>query len=257
LVRKRGFPVRGELIVCETYRLSPFAAWCKLREYPHLEGIIHISEAAGKWIFDIREVVKQGKQYVAKVLRIDEKRNLVNLSLKRVSKRDRKEKMNIFRKEERAEKILEQAASSIKKSLDQAYEEVGFLLQEKFGDLYTAFEEIKKDPKILDELKIDKKWSEVLLKIIESAFKEKEITIKVDLELKSYASDGVDRIKKALIELGKKSNYTIKYISAPRYMIEIRTKNPKNTQKKMKEDLDEFISNIKNLEIEGSYKFVR
>ena len=106
MARRRGYPEQGELVIVTTEKVTQFAAWCKLEEYPHLKGVIHISEAAGKWIFDVREVVKEGKQYVAKVMRVG-KKGIVDLSLKRVSRRDEKEKWNIYRKEERAEKILE------------------------------------------------------------------------------------------------------------------------------------------------------
>ncbi|MEM5805532.1 MAG: S1 RNA-binding domain-containing protein [Candidatus Aenigmatarchaeota archaeon] len=257
MVRRKGAPVKGELLVCTASKITPFAAWCKLEEYPHLEGMIHISEAAGKWIYDIREVVKKDKQYVAKVIKVDESKNLVELSLRRVSKKEEKEKMNLYRKEERAEKLLEQAAANINKTLDQAYEEVGFFLQEKFGDLYSFFEEVSKKPKILEELKIGKDWIGSFLKVIESAFKEKEIIIKAELELKSFASDGIERIKKALTELERKCNCEIRYISAPRYRVELKTKDPKTSEKKLKENLEKFIKEIRNLEIEGNYRFVK
>jgi len=257
MVRRKGMPTLRESVICTAKKITPFAAWCTLDEYSNLEGMIHISEVAGKWVYDIREFVKQGKQYVAKVVRIDTEKNVVNLSLKRVSSREEKEKLNLYRKEQRAEKILEQAGKGLKKTLDQAYDEVGYMLQEKFGDMYSAFEEIKKKPEILEELDVPKNWSSALKEIIEIAFKEKEVILRADVELKSYASDGVEKIKSSLSNFEKKSKVKVKYISAPKYRIEIKTNDPKNVEKKLREELEKLMKNTKTLGIEGSYKFVK
>jgi len=256
LVRRKGMPEWGEFVLCTVHRITPYAAWCKLDEYPGVEGMIHVSEVSGKWVHDIREFVKPNKQYVAKIVRIDYQKNHVNLSLKRVSKFDEKEKMNAFRREQRAEKILEQAAKELGKNLDQAYEEVGFLLQEKFGELFVALEEARKSKEELIKKGIPEQWADIIAKIVEKAFKEKEVAIKAELELRSYAEDGINRIKETLLEL-EKTGAEVKYISAPKYRVELIGKDPKLTEKKLVESLEAAIKKIKQLEGEGSYKLIK
>lgn len=248
-------PTTGELVICVAERITPFAAWCKIDEYD-AEGMIHISEVAGKWVHDIREFVKPNKQYVAKVVRIDEEKNLIQLSLKRVSKRDEKEKLNETRKEQRAEKLLELAGKEVNKGLKQAYEEVGFLLQEKFGSLFTAFEEIRKSKEVLQEFGISKAWINALFNVAEKNFKEKELVLKVELELKSNAEDGIERIKKVLSELSS-SGASINYISAPKYRLELKTTDPKNAEKNLRERLEAMVKSSKPMEIESTYRFVK
>lgn len=249
-------PELNELVICSTKRISPFAAWCSLEEYPNLDGMIHISEVAGKWVRDIRKFVKPNKQYVAKVVKIDKEKNLISLSLKRVSRIEEKDKWNEYRKEQRAEKILEQAAKEINKSLEQAYEDVGFLLQEKFGEIFIAFEKIRKSPEILNKLNVPKNWCEALTATIQKSFVEKEIVLKAEVELKSYASDGIERIKNLLEELKERSNTEIKYISAPKYRVELKTKDPKQDEKNLKLQLNRLIEHAKKVGVEGSYKFL-
>ena len=152
---KEGYPEEGELVVCKLTEVTQFAAWGELLEYK-LRGMIPISEAAGKWIFDVREVVKEGQVVVAKVMKIEKENNLVHLSLKRVSKIDEKEKLNEFRKEQRGEKLLELACNKLKIPLEEGYKQVGFLLIKKFGSLFDAF--IKMDREKLEKLGIDNKW---------------------------------------------------------------------------------------------------
>jgi translation initiation factor 2 subunit 1 len=257
LVSKKDMPEWGEFVLCTVTRITPYAAWCRLDEYPGREGMIHVSEVAGKWVHDIRDFVKENKQYIAKVVRIDQQKNFINLSLKRVTRQDEKQKMNTFRREQRADKMLEQAAKEVGKDMDEAYEEVGFLLQEKFGELFSAFEEIKESKEVLSELKIPKEWAKAISNVADKSFKEKETIIKADLEMKSYSSDGLNQIKEILKEVSKKTGAKVKYISAPVYRIEISTKDPKNAEKNLKEGLEEAIKQVKQLDGDGSYKLVR
>ncbi len=256
MIKRKGLPTFGELVLCTVNKISPYAAWCTLDEYENLEGMIHISEVAGKWVHDIREFVKQNKQYVTKVVRIDEQKGIINLSIKKVSKNEEKNKLNSVRKEQRAEKILEQSAQMLGKNLQQAYEEVGYMLQEKFGELFVAVEEIKKDKKVLDKLNIPKKWADTLSEVIEKTIKEKEIVLKAELELKSYSGTGINDIKKLLSGL-QKSGANVRYISAPKYRIELKTKDPKHDEKRLRENLESALKAIKQLHGEGSYKFVK
>ncbi len=257
LVKKKGIPEWGEFVLCRVTRITPYAAWCQLEEYTNAEGMIHVSEVAGKWVHDIRDFVKEGKRYIAKVVRIDRQKNFINLSLKKVTKQDEREKLNAFKREQRAEKMLEQAAKELGKNIEQAYEEVGFLLQEKFGELFAAFEEANEEKDILIKKGISKQWADAISKVIEKSFKEKEILIKAEIELKSYANDGVEKIKEVLSNLSKKTGANVKYISAPKYRVEVKTTDPKNTEKKLRECLEEVVKQIKQFDGEGSYKLIK
>jgi translation initiation factor 2 subunit 1 len=258
MVRKKGLPKWSELVLVTVEKLTPYAAWCKLVEYPEVnEGMIHVSEVAGKWVHDIRDFVKVKKQYVAKVIKIDYQKNTVNLSLKRVSKLDEKEKMNEFRREQRAEKLLEMTAKELGKTLDQAYEEVGFLLQEKFGGLSIAFEEARKSKEKLIEIGISQEWAEAIAKMAEESIQEKEFEIKAELELKSFAEDGIEKIKELLSEIEKKTGGKVKYISAPKYRVEVKGKEPKALEKKLVQELEAACEKIKKFDGEGKFKLLK
>jgi translation initiation factor 2 subunit 1 len=254
MMKRKGLPEWGELVLCTVDRITPFAAWCKLDEY-ECEGMIHVSEVSGKWVHDIREFVKPKKQYVAKVVKVDYQKNVVNLSLKRVSVSDEKQKLNSFRRSQRAEKMLELAGKELGKNLVQTYEEVGFLLQDKFGELYVAFEEAKESKENLLKKGVSKQWADAIADIVEKNFQEKEIIIKADLELKSYEEDGIKKIKEILKDIEKKTGATIKYISAPKYRIEVIAKDPKTTEKKLVHELDKVVQEMKNGE--ANYKLIK
>lgn len=253
---KQGYPKFGELVFCTARRISQFAAWCSLDEYQNLEGMIHISEAAGKWVHDIKKFIKPNKQYVAKVVKVDPSANVLNLSLKRVSHSEERSKWNEFRKEQRADNILKVIAHELDISVEQAYDKIGFKLQEEFGDLYTGFEEINKSPSLLSELGIPEKLQDSILKVLKKTFVEKEFELKAELQVSSYESDGVDRIKKLLQSL-EKSGISISYISAPKYRLELKTKNPKADTKKFEQEIQKVTDEANKMNVNVSYSMIQ
>ena len=245
MVKIKGLPIAHELVVVRISEVTQFAAWCDLLEYD-AKGIIPISEAAGKWIFDVHEVVKEGEVRVAKVIKVEEDKKLVHLSLKRVSKDDEKEKINEFRKEERGEKLLEMVAKKLGKTLDQAYEEVGYLLKEKFGSLYDAIVNIKKNTSKLEKIKVPKEWIDAITEIVEKSIREKEVEFVFELEIKSLEPNGIEIIKSILKEVEEKTGGNIRYISAPNYRLEIKTTDPKKDEKRILSALEKIKSKYNN-----------
>lgn len=253
---KQGYPKFGELVLCTARRISQFAAWCSLDEYQNLEGMIHISEAAGKWVHDIKKFIKPNKQYVVKVVKVDPKNNVINLSLKRVSHSEERSKWNEYRKEQRADNILKLIARELGVSAEDAYKEIGLKLQEEFGDLYSGFEKVNESPSLMSSLGINDKWQPVVSKVLGKFFVEKEFEIKAELEISSYEGDGVERIKKLLQAL-EKNGITVAYISAPKYRLGMKTKNPKADTKSFEQKLQRLAAEAGGMAVNASYTMIQ
>jgi translation initiation factor 2 subunit 1 len=228
------FPERGELVIATVTKVNPFSVQVTMDEYEK-EGMIHVSEVARKWVKDIREFAKVGQKIVAKVVRIDRETGYVALSLKRRSKRDSEERMKEFKKETKAERMLESVAKEKKIDLDKAYEEIGFLLQEMFGEMFKAFQMslTPEGREILEKKKIPARWIKVMSKVAEKQMEIKEVPIKVILEITCPKSGGIDIIKKVLLDAQKKYSVEVNYISAPKYSMTLYTKNPKRGEKEI------------------------
>jgi len=212
--------------------------------------MIHVSEVSGKWVRDIRKFVKMNKNYIAKVLRIDETKGHIALSLKRVAKVDKTRKIQEFRYEQKAEKILNKIARKKKITLEKAYELIGYKLQEKFKDMFEAFELASKSPEPLINRGINKEWAEIIHEVAKESITKKKIKIKAELNLKFYTDDGIEKIKELLNNLINKYGLNIKYISAPRYSVEVESDNPKLAQKELIKQLTDAVSKVKDGEAE-------
>jgi len=254
MVKRQGFPEFGEIVIVTVNQITPYSAMCKLEEYPGKEGMIHISEVSGKWVRDIKKFVKPNKTYVVRVMNVDESKGHIALSLKRVSKIDRTRKMQDYKREQKAEKILEKIAKEQKITLDKVYEEIGFKLQEEFGEIFKALDIASKSPEMLENKGIQPKWIKIIHEIAKENIQRKKIKIKAELDIKSYSGEGIDQIKNFLTNLTNKYGVNIKYISAPKYSVEIVSENPKMAKKELKENLNAAISNLKECEV--SFKII-
>lgn len=241
MVKKRGLPVVGELVICKVNNINPHSAFLFMIEYEK-EGMVNISEISGGWVRDIRQHIKTGQMVVAKVLKVDERN--VNLSLKRVDKKQKNDKMKEYKLNLRAEKMLEIAAGELNRSLDKAYEEIGFKLQESFGSLYDAFKTAVINPELLEKRGIPKDWAGVIKDIAEKNIEQKDYEFKARMIMRSYEPNGISIIKNNL-KKAEAMKLEVKYIAAPEYLLKYRT----NIAKKGKK---EFLTKIEELKKLGA-----
>ncbi len=237
--------MNGELVVCKITRLNPNSAFAELEEY-NREGMIHISEVSSGWVRDIRQFVRIGQSVIAKVMRVDDQH--ISLSLKRVDAKQENDKIKEYKMNQRAEKMLELAAARLKKTLDQAYEEVGFLLQEKFGNLYEGFTASMENLETLKSRGVPDKWISVLREVAEKNIEQKEFIFRAKLTVRTSKPNGINIIKDVLKGI-KKSGLDVHYIAAPNYLVKMRTKNAKKGYREFHEKLEKIAKSAKDAEM--------
>lgn len=243
----------GELVVAKIVKINPNSVFANLDEYENIEGMIHISEVSSGWVKDIRNFVKMNETVIAKVMKADDE-NHISLSLKRVDQNQLNNKTKEYRLNQRAEKMLELIAKKLGITLDKAYEEVGYSLQEVFGSLYEGFLVSIDKPDNLRKRGIPEKWITLIKEIAEKSIEQKEFEFKATLNMKTIKSDGVSIIKNSLADL-EKEGFVVKYIAAPEYLIKFKTNNAKKGEKKFVEALDKFVSTTKK-DAEVDYKIL-
>lgn len=220
---RKQWPEEGELVVGTVHKVLGYGAFASLEEYEGKEAFIHISEVSSGWVKNIRDYVRENQKIVARVLRVNPKKGHVDVSLKRIREDQRTRKIQQWKIEQKAEKLLEISANSIGKDLDTAYEEVGYMLMDEFGDLYEAFETASEEGK--DALKskgIEDEWAETITAVAKKNISPPEVQITGYVDLKSYAPDGVEVIKNALGSV-KDENISIQCVGAPRYRLMVKS----------------------------------
>jgi translation initiation factor 2 subunit 1 len=251
---KKGYsPREGELVVCRITRINPNSAFAELVEYGKI-GMIHVSEVAARWVRDIREFIKENQFVVCRVIRVDG--DHFSLSIKRVRQEEASSKMNEFKRENKAEKLLELVAKSMKKAPEQAFQEVGVILQDEFGSLSKAFEIAWKNPELLKSKGIPAAWIQPIMDVVNKAYSEKTYELKAELNLICYAPDGIEIIRNALSSAAKENGIEVRYISTPKYEIVARGKNYKEIEAKIAKSAESITAEINRCKGDCTFRMV-
>ncbi len=249
---KREYPEKGDLVIGTVTRIANHGAYVQLDEYDNKEGMIHISEIALSWVRNIRNFVREKQKVVAKVLRINPQKGFIDLSLRRVNEQQRRQKIQEWKRTQKAEKLLEMAAAKIGKTLDEAYTEVGSKLEEAHGSIYRGLEIIsEKGSKVLEDLGVNKEWIEVVTEIAKTHVEPPKVNVARTVEMTCWKRAGIDAIKKAFrdaINAVQNEEVTINIytLGSPKYRIEITADDYKQAESALEKIINTAKASIEN-----------
>src|SRR5579884_3542906 len=241
-------PDIGEVVFPTVSQITPYGAYVTLDEYSNHKGFLHISEVSTGWVRNIERFVKPGQKVVLKVVRVDEERREVDLSLRQVTSEEKKEK--------KARGILDLVKKSLGIQDDSAIRQQ---LVDEYGSLYDALEMIaRKGEAALSKMQTDKKYQQTLLQILQERFKLPLVEVKGTLEMSSTRSDGVviikDSILKSVKQMPQDVQVEITYGGAPRYYVRLRAENFKIAERQLKNLVDSITKYAGNM---ASVNFIR
>jgi len=229
----------GDVVLCTVGRIEKTIVFVKIEdEDKNLEASIIMSEVAPGRIRNIREYVVPKKKIVCKVLRISG--NRIDLSLRRVTKKERQELLEHYKQERSYINILK---SIIGEKIEEIKKEI--LKKDK---IYDFFEESKKNSEKLEKL-IGKENAKKILEILKTQ-KQKKAIIKKEFSLKTTHSNGIKLIKKIL----EVKDAEIKYLSAGNYSIKTESEDIKKADKKLQRILNEISEKAKKNKVEFKVK---
>lgn len=201
----------GDIVLCTVDRIVGTTVFVKIED--NGEGTIITSEIAPGRIRNLRDYVVPNKKIVCKVLRIKEGR--IDLSLRRVSTKEKNELIEKYNKEKDSISIMK---TILKEKANEAIEKI-----KKQQTIFEFLQNARENPELLKEY-FNKQETEQISKILEKR-KEKEIEVKKEILLKSNKPDGIKIIKNILSPC--KGKCEVVYLAAGRYLIEIKAKNYK------------------------------
>jgi translation initiation factor 2 subunit 1 len=232
----------------------PYGAVAELSEYPGKEGFVHISNVASSWVKNIRSFVSEGAIRVASVMSVDKDKKSIDLSLRKVSEQQEKRKLEDWKREKRADKLFERVCREIGEDPRKSYMEIGAKLEEKFGDLLSAFENVSvHGEEALKDLGLSDKWVQTFVKHSKESITISFVAVKGDLILTSRKSDGINAIKGVLAKV-KESGVTVRYISAPKYLLEASAQEYADAKKVLAAAAETAIKSMQKAGGEGSFE---
>jgi translation initiation factor 2 subunit 1 len=253
LLRRQGWPEEGELVICTVTKVTGNSVFANLDEYGRT-GMIHISEVSPGRIRNIRDFVEEGRVVVCKIINIDRERGYIDLSLRRVSEMMRQKKMNEMKQEQKAEKIIEMVAKSLKIEVRRIYEAVASKTLEKYGFLYSAFEDVALKNISLSDFGVEKKYADVLDEAIRQKIKPPKVEISGTLRISTFVSDGIDVIKAALKPAESAEDVKLSYLGNGQYLIKLTASDYKSGEKKLKPIVDFALEYVEKHDGKASFE---
>ncbi|MGA1822922.1 MAG: translation initiation factor IF-2 subunit alpha [Thermoplasmatota archaeon] len=256
-------PEEGELVVATVRQVKNFGVIVELDEYPGKEGFIHIAEVASGWVKYIRDHVREGQKVVCKVLGIDERRKnkVVDLSLKAVNEHQKREKIQQWKSEQKAQKLFDILCEDLGISTKEGMERFGIELIQEYGSMYRAFEVSAIKEIALKETGFEGEWIDKFVSIAKDNITPPYVEISGILELSSSEPGGLKDIKESLKRTEEEASKTeeikasIFYIGAPRFRINIVAPNYKLAEEVLKDSAEIGIGYMHDKG--GTGKFIR
>ena len=226
----------GDLVLCTVDNIDGTTVFVHL---PNKEkGTITTSEIAPGRIRNLRDYVVPNKKIVCKILRV--KGDHIDLSLRRVSSKEKKEVMQIYKQEQTSKSAIH---SILKEQAQQAEEKI----LKDFPSLFKFLTQAKEDDSLLEKY-IPKENIESIRKITQK--KQKSIEAKRIINLRCLDDDGVKKIKQLLKTDDKKARIT--YISAGKFQLNLKADDYKQANQELDKILEQIKEKSKSLNCEFS-----
>jgi len=257
--RKPEWPEIGDLIIATIEAVTDYGAYAKLDEF-NKRGLLHVSEISSSWIRNIRDFVRENQKMILKVLRVDPEKGHVDLSLRRVTKRERIEKIKSWKKERKSDALLRGVAEKLALPVEEVYQKAGSPLEDKCG-LYEGFEKLVKDgPEVLTKLGASQEMANVFAQVAEERIKVKLVKVRgTIIEVRCTKPNGVKCIQDAFTsakkaEKTRDSKIEFSVIAAPKYSVEVAADNWKRAEEVLQKVSQAVVTNVSSTGGQGSFR---
>ena len=256
-----GWPEPGELVVGRVDEIEDFGVFIDLLEYEDKRGLSHVSEVASGWIKNVRDHVNVDQRVVAKVLDIDKSAQQIDLSLKDVNDHQRKDTIQEWKNEQKADNWMELAFGE--DMGNEQYAAIANELLAAFGSLYDGFEAAAiRGTEALAETDLEDDEVTAIVDTARENVSVPYVTVTGYVSLECPTGGGVDVIKEALQtaegngegpvrangsngasgdESGESPgvpdevDLEVTYVGSPEYRIEVQAPNYKTAETELEE----------------------
>jgi translation initiation factor 2 subunit 1 len=255
---KPEWPESGDLVMATIVSVMDYGAYANLDEY-NRRGFLHISEISSGRIRKIRDFVRENQKMVLKVLRVNLEKGQIDLSLRRVTKRERIEKNKAWKKDRKGETLLHAVAEKAGLPVHEVYQKAGVILEENYG-LYEGFEKVVKEgEEVLTKVNIPDDLAKIISQVAQERIKIKMVTVRGTIEVRCMKPNGVKCIQEAFInakDSQKANNAKIEFavIAAPKYRVEVSADSWKRAEDVLAEVSESVVTNIIKAGGHGSFK---
>lgn len=229
---KQNVPNVGELVMAQISKVMPFGAYVKMLEYDGVEAYLPIKEVSSGWIKNIHEFIHEGQKVVCKVVFYDKEKQTLDVSLKKVTPAENKQKVSAFNLEKRLNALFLQSIRFA--GLDQQKVEITQTAIGEFHTFTNLMRNATDKTKEFEGSKLPKKLKDEILKRLETSRKKKRYIVAYIMKLTTYnTKNGATELRDILSQVRDKG-IEVSYISAPKYHLTAEGKDYSDAENKIK-----------------------
>ncbi|KAF9749461.1 Eukaryotic translation initiation factor 2 subunit alpha [Nosema granulosis] len=238
----KKYPEEGEIVIGRVATMDNEGVSIDLLEYGKARGLVLLGELSKKRIKNVSKITKVNNIEVCNVLRVDNEKGYIDLSLTKVSENEKEECRKTYIKNKTAYYIMTKAAKKLNRSVVEFYESFGYKKAEEYGSLYYFFARVKDDDSIIE----DDEVGQTIKKLIQEQFQASTYKVRADVDVTCQSSGGVETIKEAFKKVIEKDHkLQINLSKTPTYSI-LRISSDKekayNAVLEACKEIEEFIS---------------
>jgi translation initiation factor 2 subunit 1 len=259
-ISRKELPDIGDLVIGTVYRILEHGAYVLLDEYGGLEAYAPINEVVQSWFHDIKDYLRLGQKTVFRVIRVDARRRLIDVSLRKVREEEKREKLAKWKRTLKGVKLLELVAKKLNMPLDKALQDFGWKLEDYYGDFLSIFENAAKHGAgDLRKLGLSDDVINAINEVAKERIEVESTEISGVIRIISIKPDGVRHVREVLLkamDLARKEGVDgvrIYTIGPPRYRIDIVGKDPKKLESVLKDIVNLITTEIKKRGGEASF----
>lgn len=217
----KKYPEEGDIVIGRVATIDNEGVSIDLLEYGKARGLVLLGELSKKRIKNASKITKVNNIEICNVLRVDNEKGYIDLSLTKVNESEKEECKKNYIKNKTAYYIMSKASKKLNCSVPELYQSFGYKKQEEYGSLYYFFARVKDDESILE----DDETGKTIKKLIQEQFQANTYKVRADIDVTCQSRGGVVTIKEAFkrvmeedpklhIALSKTPTYSIMRISS-------------------------------------------
>ncbi|MCX8203280.1 MAG: S1 RNA-binding domain-containing protein [Nitrososphaeria archaeon] len=235
VLRKEGFPREGELVVATVKRVERHGAIVALEEYDGLDAFVHVSEISLKWVRNITDYLRVGQRAVLKVIRSNPETLQVDVSLRRVSNKEREEKMIEWSRKVKAARLIEAVAKETNTPMHVVEQGLVQPLRERGINVYSFLEELAMGEPLPGWIKVPEAFA---AKLAEKCARDLKRPVHVAKAVVKPSSrrGGVDAIRRAVEEAISVDPRSVRItvIGSPRFFVRVEGRSPEEAESRLR-----------------------
>ncbi|MEM3227903.1 MAG: S1 RNA-binding domain-containing protein [Candidatus Micrarchaeaceae archaeon] len=213
-MEKEKLPQLHEIVIGQISKVTQFGAYCRLPEYSNIEVFIPLREVSFGWIKNIHEHLRIGQNVVCKIIYFDRERHTIDASIKQVTSKEEKDKINSYKLEKRLSAMFRQLAKAINPGNVDA---ISAQAIEEFGTFTNLAKAVMEKSPALEKTQLPKKLLSGIEENIKSIMRKRTFRVSYIIKFLNYnTKSGATQNRNIFSEI-EKAGIKLIYISAPTY----------------------------------------